>query len=75
MSEALPPLTKERYLNNEDLAKILDCSLQTVARLTKKGILPEPNRFSRKMVRWRESDVTRFLMERHNHDASISKDY
>ena len=64
------PPTKEVYLNSEDLARLLDCSPQTIARLTKKGVLPQPERFSRKMIRWRESVVTRFLLERSTNAVS-----
>lgn len=56
--------TKERWLNNDDLAQLFDCSTQTIARMAKEGRLPQPVRFSRKMVRWRESDLTRFILER-----------
>ena len=56
--------TKERWLNNDDLAQLFMCSTQTIARMTKEGRLPQPVRFSKKMVRWRESDVTRFILER-----------
>lgn len=60
MNKTISP-TKDRYLNKDDLAKMLDCSTQTISRMSKSGLLPKPVRFSHKMIRWRESDVVQAL--------------
>jgi predicted DNA-binding transcriptional regulator AlpA len=62
MSKTSP--TKDRYLNKTDIAKLLNCSQQTVMRMAKSGELPKPVRFSHKMVRWRESDIAVALLKR-----------
>jgi predicted DNA-binding transcriptional regulator AlpA len=56
------PLRAERYLSKDDLATLLGCSKQTIVRMSQTGELPDPLRFSHKMVRWRESDITIFLL-------------
>ena len=44
-------------LNSEQVANRLAISIRTLWRLVKAGKLPEPLRYSRKLVRWRSSDI------------------
>jgi excisionase family DNA binding protein len=51
----------EELIPAADVAHLLRVSTRTVWRLVEAGHLPEPVRFNRKLVRWRASDIRKFL--------------
>ena len=48
---------EDELLTVSQVADLLYVSTRTVWRLTKVGDIPQPLRFSRKLVRWRKSDI------------------
>lgn len=50
-------LTQMKLLTITDVAKLLDVSRRTVTRMINDGRLPQPARFSRKMIRWSFDDI------------------
>ncbi len=55
----IPP--DARMLETKQVAAMLGVSVRTVWRLVAAGQLPQPVRFNRKLVRYRVSDLTRWL--------------
>lgn len=54
----------ENYLTAEQIAERLGITEKTVQRWTRAGKLPRPYRLSRRVVRYRESEIARAI-ERH----------
>jgi excisionase family DNA binding protein len=44
-----------------EVARRLRVSVRTLYRLTLRGQVPQPIRFSRKLVRWRARDIARYV--------------
>jgi excisionase family DNA binding protein len=60
-AKSLPP---PRLLTARELATLLQISLRQLWRLRAGKELPAPIRVGRRSVRWRESDVARYLERR-----------
>ena len=45
----------------QQVAKRLEVSVRTLWRLARQPGFPQPVRFSRKLVRWKEADVQRYI--------------
>ncbi len=50
-------------LSVQQVAKCLAVSVRTVWRMLARGNLPQPIRYSRRLVRWRSSDLATWLEE------------
>jgi excisionase family DNA binding protein len=48
-------------LTSREVAKRLSISVRTLWRLLARGSLPPPIRYNRKLVRWRTSDIERYV--------------
>jgi predicted DNA-binding transcriptional regulator AlpA len=56
------PLVPQReWLCVKQVARRLEVCERTVWRWLAKGLLPQPIRYSRRVVRWRASDIDAFL--------------
>lgn len=53
--------TEQRLLTPRQVAERLEVSVRTLARMSKAEGFPKPIRYNRKLVRWRESDVDRYI--------------
>ena len=51
----------EHMLKLEEMAEIFNCSHESIRRWHRAGIIPAPIRCGRRAIRWRESDVVKFL--------------
>jgi prophage regulatory protein len=51
----------EMLLSVKDVAELLSISRRSVWRYVKRGKLPRPLYLSRRLLRWRASDVQRYL--------------
>ena len=60
MATADCPQGQPMFLTKAEVAHELSCCPHTVARLTAAGVLPQPRRFSRRMLRW-PADAIRAL--------------
>jgi excisionase family DNA binding protein len=61
------PLGPDRtidLLTSKQVARRLSISVRTLWRLLKQGTVPEPLRYSRKLVRWRATDIDGFVAAR-----------
>jgi predicted DNA-binding transcriptional regulator AlpA len=45
------------------VARRLSISVRTLWRMLQRGMVPPPIRYNRKLVRWRASDLERYLAE------------
>ena len=54
-------LKDERLLTSDEICGITGFSRQTLWRHCRAGKFPEPIRFGERIIRWRGSDVERFL--------------
>jgi len=59
--EDLPVAPMPDFLTSQQIADKLGVSPRTVWRMVEKGSLPQPIRYNRKLVRWRISDVEKYL--------------
>jgi excisionase family DNA binding protein len=50
-------------LSADQASEMLSCSRRTLWRLVERGHLADPIRFTRKLVRWRRSDVVKLVRE------------
>lgn len=48
-------------LTSQQVADRLSVSVRTLWRLVAAGKFPQPVRYNRKLVRWKTSDVTRYI--------------
>jgi excisionase family DNA binding protein len=48
-------------LTPQQVAKRLEVNVRTLWRMAKQDGFPQPVRFSRKLVRWKASDVQRYI--------------
>jgi excisionase family DNA binding protein len=56
---ALPPV--HDLLTARQVADRLCISVRTLYRLLAQGELPQPVRYNRKLVRWKSSDIDRYI--------------
>lgn len=61
MSASRPPPTAHDLLTARQVADRLCVSIRTLYRLLDRGELPQPVRYTRKLVRWKRSDIDRYL--------------
>lgn len=50
----------DRFLTSAEVAQRMDISLRTLWRMVRDGRLPQPIRYSRRLVRFRLSDLKRY---------------
>jgi excisionase family DNA binding protein len=55
------PLPVHDLLTVQEVADRLNVSVRTVYRLLGRGVLPQPVRFNRKLVRWKKGDMDRYI--------------
>ena len=60
----------DAFLSADDVAGLLQTSKRTVWRMVASGALPQPFRFSRKLVRWSASLISAWQA---NHHAQANK--
>lgn len=58
-----PPPFTEGYMTRAQLAAYLGVSRATVTNLIKRRVIPAPVKMGTKMLRWKRSDVDRYLEE------------
>jgi prophage regulatory protein len=56
-----PGVGVEVLLTSQQVAEKLSMSVRTLWRLVASGRFPQPIRYSRKLVRWKNSDVMRYI--------------
>lgn len=54
---------KDRLLTAAQVAARLVLSVRTLWRMVAAGKFPQPVRYNRKLVRWKEADVSRYIKE------------
>jgi predicted DNA-binding transcriptional regulator AlpA len=57
----VPVSTPKLWLTSGDVAKLLSMGVRTVWRLVAQGQLPQPERFTRKLVRWDRQELLDFV--------------
>jgi excisionase family DNA binding protein len=55
------PEISPELLTSQQVAEKLSVSVRTVWRLVASGRLPQPVRYNRKLVRWKNSEVMRYI--------------
>ena len=55
------PRTAAELLTSQQVADRLAVSVRTLWRLVAAGKVPQPVRYNRKLVRWKSSDVMRYI--------------
>lgn len=64
MSHAqVKPSNSPELLTSQQVADRLSVSVRTLWRLVASGKFPKPVRYNRKLVRWKNAEVTRYLAE------------
>jgi excisionase family DNA binding protein len=48
-------------LTSQQVAEMLSVSVRTLWRLVASGKFPQPVRYNRKLVRWKSTDVMRYI--------------
>ena len=56
-----PPEPAPDLLAAKDVARRLSIGVRTLWRLVAEGKFPQPVRYTRKLVRWKASDVDRYI--------------
>jgi excisionase family DNA binding protein len=56
-------LDAPRLLTSAEVARRLRIGVKTLHRLTRTGVVPQPIRLGRKLLRWREDDIDRWLKD------------
>jgi excisionase family DNA binding protein len=56
-----PPGPGKDLLTSHDVARRLSIGVRTLWRMVAKGRLPQPIRYTRKLVRWKASDIDRYI--------------
>lgn len=51
----------QELLTSREVAVLLAVSRRTLWRMVARGEVPEPIRYNRKLVRWKSSDIARYL--------------
>ena len=54
------PLSKD-LLTSQDVARRLSIGVRTLWRLVAQGKVPQPIRYTRKLVRWKTSDIDSYV--------------
>ena len=57
---AIPFLPKD-LLTAQDVARRLSIGVRTLWRMVAQGKLPRPIRYTRKLVRWKATDIDRYI--------------
>ena len=57
----LPPQQGKDLLTAQDVARRLSIGVRTLWRMVAAGRLPQPIRYTRKLVRWKASDIDRYI--------------
>ena len=57
---SLPDRGKD-LLTAQDVARRLSIGVRTLWRMVAKGKLPQPIRYTRKLVRWKTADIDRYI--------------
>jgi excisionase family DNA binding protein len=55
------PNSGKDLLTAQDVARRLSIGVRTLWRLVAQGKLPQPIRYTRKLVRWRAMDIDRYI--------------
>jgi prophage regulatory protein len=58
-------------LTSREVALRLKIGVKTLYRLVRAGVLPQPIRLSRKLLRWREEDIEHWLKEK-DHPGEVA---
>ncbi len=56
-----PPARGKDLLTSQEVARRLSIGVRTLWRLVAAGNLPQPVRFSRKLVRWKAADIDHYV--------------
>jgi len=57
----LEPKAAGELMTSQQVADRLAVSVRTLWRLVAKGSFPQPIRYNRKLVRWKSTDVNRYI--------------
>ena len=60
----------EDMLTIEEMAEKFKCSKQSIRRWHRAGIIPAPIRCGRRAIRWRESEVVKYLDQHSSYSKS-----
>jgi excisionase family DNA binding protein len=52
---------RQDLLTSQQVADRLSISVRTLWRLVARGIVPQPIRYNRKLVRWKTADVDHYI--------------
>ena len=55
------PLLPKDLLTAQDVARRLSIGVRTLWRMVAQGKLPQPIRYTRKLVRWKATDIDRYI--------------
>ena len=55
------PLLPRDLLTAQDVARRLSIGVRTLWRMVAQGKLPQPIRYTRKLVRWKTADIDRYI--------------
>ena len=56
-----PPPREEGLIDSSSVARLLNISRRTLARLMSEGAIPEPVRITNKIVRWRVEELREWI--------------
>lgn len=59
----MKPLSEDRLLKVSELAEFLGVYPSTIYRWLRRGMLPQPFEIGEKAVRWRQSEIEKWLEE------------
>lgn len=61
-SSSAEPEDIKDMLTTQEVADRLAISIRTLYRLRKRGSLPEPVKYNRKLVRWKKADIDEYII-------------
>jgi len=56
-----PPEQRRDLLTAQDVARRLSIGVRTLWRMVAQGKLPQPIRYTRKLVRWKTADIDHYI--------------
>ncbi len=63
MTTQTEPIGTPDLLTSHQVARRLSLSVRTLWRLVRAGKFPQPIRYNRKLVRWKNADIARYIAE------------
>jgi excisionase family DNA binding protein len=63
VSTPAPVAVPKLWLTVKDVSKLLSLGVRTLWRMVKAGQIPQPHRFSRKLVRFDRTEIVEFVLK------------